>query len=221
MRKLSEASALTMLRRAKANHQSHIKINYEHLAQNCRTCLTPGVCCTDTHFVNVNITRLEAVLIRDTLALTPRLTDEERRAVYTRAREAIMTYKLSASGDSFKRTYSCPLFAPGAGCLVHARAKPAPCVQHACYERWEDMPPISLQWRAENFVEELNRKVYDAAWAWLPVPVWLALVDPYGDGKELEMLASEWSAKRQIANFSNTTRYAGRRSLPVIHRTKN
>lgn len=213
MRTLDEKRALALLRRAKARYQTKIKLGYEHRALACRACPTPGACCTDEHFVNVHITRLEAVAISETLARTPRLNEEERRAVYARAREAVTRYNLSAMGDTFKRTYSCPLFAPGTGCLIHARAKPAPCIQHACYERWEDVPPVALQWRAENLVERLNERVYGTAWAWLPVPVWLALIDPFGDGRELENLVREWSARR---SRNNPARRTLSRRLPVI-----
>src|SRR5688572_29333139 len=106
MRKLTEAEAVARLKRGKAAFQTHIKLNFEHRALDCRACPTPGVCCTDAHFVNVHITRLEAVAIRDTLALTPRLDDEARRAVYTRARDCVARYGLGASGDSFAQTFS-------------------------------------------------------------------------------------------------------------------
>src|SRR2546421_12285859 len=86
MRKLSEAEALARLQRSKAAFQTHVKLNFEHRALDCRACPTPGACCTDAHFVNVNITRLEAVAIRETIRRTPRLTEDERRAVYNRAR---------------------------------------------------------------------------------------------------------------------------------------
>jgi len=223
MKKLSEASALACLQREKTAFQSHIKVNYEPGARDCRVCPTPGVCCTDAHFVNVHITRLEAVAVRETLARTPRLDDTGRRAVYERARLAVERYHLraSASGDTFAQTYSCPLFAPGVGCLVHARAKPTPCIQHACYDNWEDMPPAALQWRTERRVELLNEKTYGAAWAWLPTPLWLTLVDPASDGAELARLLRVWSARRTAATPHNSARRAStgkRRSLPVIAR---
>jgi hypothetical protein len=226
MKKLSEASALARLQRGKAAFQSHIKVNYEPAARDCRVCPTPGVCCTDAHFVNVHITRLEAVAMRETLRRTPRLDEAARRAVYMRARLAVERYDLRATtaGDTYAQTYSCPLFAPGAGCLVHARAKPAPCVQHACYDNWEEMPPVALQWRTERRVESLNEKTYGAAWAWLPTPLWLTLVDPEGDGAELARLIRVWSARRAATatpNASARRAPAGeggrrRRSLPVI-----
>ncbi|HZH31291.1 MAG TPA: hypothetical protein VEY11_11065 [Pyrinomonadaceae bacterium] len=223
MKKLSEASALARLQRGKAAVQSHIKVNYEPAARDCRVCPTPGVCCTDAHFVNVHITRLEAVAMRETLRRTPRLDSRARRAVYERARLAVERYGLraSAAADTYAQTYSCPLFAPGVGCLVHARAKPAPCIQHACYDNWEEMPPVALQWRAERRVESLNEKTYGAAWAWLPTPLWLTLVDPDADGTELARLVRVWEARRPHAphNNNNAPRASDgkrRRSLPVI-----
>src|SRR6059058_5970945 len=87
MRKLSEAEALARLQRSKAAFQAHVKINFEHRAVDCRACPTPGACCTDAHFVNVNITRLEAVAIRETIRRTPRLTEDDKaRCLQSRAR---------------------------------------------------------------------------------------------------------------------------------------
>jgi hypothetical protein len=197
MRKLTEAEAVARLKRGKADFQTHVKLNFEHRALDCRVCPTPGVCCTDAHFVNVHITRLEAVAIRDALALTPRLSDEQRRAVYLRARDCVGRYGLGAGAGSFGQTFSCPLFVKGTGCLVHRRAKPAPCVQHACYEDWADVPPLDTQWREERRVERLNTEVYGAAWEWLPLPVWLTLVDPDSDGAELGRLARVWESRRE------------------------
>lgn len=198
---LNESEALAQLQRVKSSYQTFIKLNYEHAAEDCRTCPTQGVCCTDAHFVNVHITRLEAVAVRETLSRTPRLTEEQHRAVYERAKKAVMRYNLKASGDTFKQTFACPLFEAKIGCLVHRRAKPAPCIQHACYENWEDLPPTNLQTRTEHRVEQLNTEVYGRAWAWLPMPLWLCLVNPYEDGKELERMIQVWSSqKKNTAN---------------------
>jgi hypothetical protein len=224
-RRQSEREALAQLQRAKTSYQSFIKLNYEHAAEDCVTCPTRGVCCTDAHFVNVHITRLEAVAIRETLTRTPRLSQAGRRAVYRRAREAVERFSLTMAGDTFKQTYSCPLYEPAVGCLVHARAKPAPCIQHACYENWEDLPPTSLQARTEHRVEQLNTKVYGAEWAWLPTPLWLTLVDPEASGAELELLARQWRARRtrsegkMVSQAREETGGAVRRrraNLPVI-----
>ena len=216
MRRLTEADAVARLKRGKVRFQTHIKLNYEHRALSCRACPTPGVCCTDAHFVNVHITRLEAVAIRDTLARTPRLSEDERRAVYVRARAAVVRYGLVSSGDTFAQTFSCPLFMKGAGCLVHQRAKPAPCVQHACYEDWADVPPLDAQWREEGRIARLNAEVYGTAWEWLPLPVWLTLVDPYSDGSELQRLARLWGA-REVAGGRGAARPRPKnRTLPVL-----
>jgi hypothetical protein len=217
MQQLSEQSALAHLQREKRAYQSHIKLTYEPAARDCCVCPTPGVCCTDAHFVNVHITRLEAVAMRETIARTPRLTDGDRCAVYERARVAVEHYHLRTGGDTFAQTYSCPLFAPGVGCLVHARAKPAPCIQHACYDNWADVPPTALQWRAERRVEQLNEQTYGPAWAWLPTPLWLTLVDPTSDGTELARLIQLWHTRRSGAHPAHVPRLgAQRRALPVL-----
>jgi hypothetical protein len=212
MRKLDEAEASARLKRGKAAFQTHIKFNFEHRAVDCRVCPTPGVCCTDAHFVNVHITRLEAVAIRETLERTPRLTDVERRAVYGRAREAVARYGLSPAGDTFAQTFACPLFVKGTGCLVHQRAKPAPCVQHACYNDWSDVPPLDLQWREEHRIEQLNTEVYGAAWEWLPLPVWLTLIDPDADGAELQRLVRVWESRRAAKGGSASSAGDARRA---------
>jgi hypothetical protein len=223
--RFTEQHGLARLQRVKASYQTHIVLNYEHAAEDCRACPVRGTCCTDAHFVNVHITRLEAVSIRETLERTPRLDVEAKRAVYTRAREAVARYGLRATaGETFAQTYACPLYEPTSGCLVHHRAKPAPCIQHACYENWEDLPPHSLQSRAEHRIEQLNTAVYSAAWAWLPVPLWLCLVDPDSDGLELERLARLWAARplkvrtdsAHQARLSTQGRPRTHRSLPVL-----
>lgn len=219
MTTLSERQALAQLQRSKTAYQKQIKRGYEHAAQSCRNCPTPGVCCTDAHFVNVHITRLEAVAIRETLSRTPRLSTEAQRAVYRRAAAEVERRNLRSfiSRDSFRQTYSCPLFEPGTGCLVHRRAKPAPCIQHACYDDWQDIPPDNLQWRAEHRIEQLNRAVYGAAWVWLPTPLWLTLIDPASDGSELEKLIAVWKTSNPPqSRATRGSRLQAKRSLPVI-----
>ena len=44
--------------------------------------------------------------------------------------------------------------------------------------------------------EKPNTEVYGAAWAWLPLPLWLTLVDPDSDGAELRRLARMWESRR-------------------------
>ncbi len=226
MSRRSESEALAALQRLKTAYQTSVRRTYEHAAEDCGQCPTPGACCLDAHFVNVHITRLEAVHIRETIERTPRLSEEEKRGVYRRAVEAVTRYTLRATGDTFAQTFACPLYVAKLGCLVHRRAKPAPCIQHACYENWEDLPPHSLQARVEHRVEELNTEVYGAAWAWLPLPLWLTLLDPLGEGVELQTLIRHWSVRRWPSE-SNSNHHARRkkfsrrdkkvRSLPVIN----
>lgn len=226
MKPSSESEALARLQRLKTSYQNHIRRNYEHEAEDCRSCPTRGVCCTDAHFVNVHITRLEAVAIRETLLRTPRLSEDEKMEVYLRAEWAVKRYDLRTTGDTFARGFACPLYNARLGCLVHRRAKPAPCIQHACYHDWTDLPPHALQERTEYSVEKLNAQVYGAAWAWLPLPLWLTLVDPRSDGSRLENLAREWSVHTRV-DESNSNHHARRiffhshtkkrRSLPVIN----
>ena len=170
MKLLSETNALAKLRELKSAYQKRIRDDYEHRAKSCLTCETKGACCTDAHFVNVHITRLEAVAIREALR---KLSAEKQREIYARAVETIEKYNLSATGDTFAQTFACPLFEKNAGCLVHQEGKPAPCIQHACYENQADLPPDELQTQAETKIERLNKQTYGKNAAWLPLPVWL------------------------------------------------
>ena len=104
------------------------KTEFEPAAKDCLTCEVQGSCCTDAHFVNVQISRLEAVAMRRALDDLDRETLE---MVATRNAEAVKKPELRMTGE----TYSCPLFEKGTGCLVHKTAKPLPCINHACYEK--------------------------------------------------------------------------------------
>lgn len=170
MKRTTLKQALRRLKDLKQGFQRYIAENYEQRAKDCLTCETQGACCRDAHFVNVHITRLEAEAVRRTL---DRLPAEKRAEIYARSRETVRRYGLGADGDTFSRTYACPLFEPGTGCLVHREAKPLPCIAHACYERERDQPPGHLQADREKRVERLNTAVWGNAWNWLPLPVWL------------------------------------------------
>lgn len=176
MKFTSESESLRRLKSAKADYQKQIQTEYEPKAKNCLTCEVQGSCCTDAHFVNVHITRLEAVAIRKTLKT---LSEDKQREIYTRIAETIEKYDLENSKNSFTQTFACPLFEKSIGCLVHKEAKPAPCIQHACYENREDLPPDELQARNENLIERLNEKTYGRNWSWLPLPVWLEKINPF------------------------------------------
>ena len=189
MKTLSRTKALKELQKLKAAYQSFVKINYEHKAQDCQTCPTKGACCLDAHFVNVHITKLEAVAIRQTLET---LSEEKQREIYERAAETVKKYDLKTSGDTFARTFACPLFEKGVGCLAHFSAKPAPCIQHACYENKADLPPDQLQENVENQIERLNKRTYGNTFAWLALPVWLDLINPFaGNLKTKEKLSTD------------------------------
>lgn len=161
--------ALIELRRVKDSFRRFVQDNFEFAAQDCQTCPTFGACCTDAHFVNVHITRLEAVAIHQ--VLTEKLTAAELQKVQDRVAAAIEKYDLKWDSDTFAQTFACPLFEPKIGCLVHSEAKPAPCIQHACYENPQDLPPDCLLENVENKIEKLNREIYGDDWGWLPLPV--------------------------------------------------
>lgn len=171
MKTLSEKQALAKLNKLKNEYQNLIKINYEPKAKNCLTCETKGACCLDAHFVNVHITRLEAVAIIEVLGKLP---EEKQLEIYERNKKTIENYNLKSSGNTFSQTFACPLFEKDAGCLVHRQGKPAPCISHACYENKEDLPPDQLQTEIEKKIERLNQRTYKNAWNWLPLPVWLS-----------------------------------------------
>lgn len=183
MKPLSEKQSLQKLRALKEDFRASVKRDYEHRAKDCETCETKGACCLDAHFVNVHITKLEAVLIREELE---KLSADYRKKIYNRIRETIEKYDLSSEGDTFQKTFACPLFEKGVGCLVHS-VKPVPCITHACYERREDLPPDELQSETESEIEKLNEKTYRKFTRWLPLPVYLSMIDLPARGQSSEI----------------------------------
>src|SRR5688572_19550511 len=152
MKPLSETKAISKLSEIRNEFAEEIRRGYEHRARSCSACEAPGACCLDAHFVNVRITRLEAVAIGKAL---DSLSAERREKVYSRIRETIEKYGLD--DDQSNQTYACPLFERGTGCLVHETAKPLPCIAHACYERKEDLPPDELLAARETEIDKSNR----------------------------------------------------------------
>jgi hypothetical protein len=167
MKPMSRSTALVRLDKIRADLRSEIS-DYERRAKDCRACATPGACCLDAHFVNVHISRLEAVAIGNALARMPR---DLRCRVEARIDNSISEYGLSAEGDTFSRTYACPLFEKGVGCVVHTTSKPVPCIVHACYENRADLPPDELQAAAERRIDDLNTRVYGRPQPLLPLPL--------------------------------------------------
>lgn len=183
MKILPESKALGELEKLKNAYRNLIETNYEYRAASCQTCPTRGACCLDEHFVNIHITRLEAVAIAKTLA---NLSAEKQREVYERAEKAIEKYDLKSGGDTFKKTFACPLFEKETGCLVHRSGKPAPCIAHACYENQADLPPDVLQEEIENSIEKLNKKTYGSGLNQLPLPLRLCSVNPFAENRKNE-----------------------------------
>ena len=157
MKRLSETSALRRLLSIKDGPRSELRA-YEESAASCLTCSTPGACCLDEHFVNVHISRLEAVAISGVI---DRLHSIRRAAVLERLED--VSQQLTNEEGGRDATFACPLYEKGTGCIVHEEAKPVPCIVHACYERPEDLPPDQLQDHAEIAVYRLNERVYGSS----------------------------------------------------------
>lgn len=168
MRFTSESNGIEDLRVVRSAFAREVRSSFEHKAKPCSTCETPGICCTDEHFVNVRITRLEAAAISIRL---DELDEKKRDDVYIRARSATERYELAELDDPAGKTYACPLFERGVGCLVHDSAKPLPCIAHACYENKADLPPDELLESYQAKVGGLNRRVYGRDSIPIPIPI--------------------------------------------------
>jgi len=164
---ISETRALKMLDEIRAKFRADV-LPYEMQAKPCSKCDMPGSCCVDAHFVNVRVSRLEARQIVDVINDMPPV---ERESVFNRIDNAIDEYGLDRDSDNAAFTYACPLFHTSRGCLVHDRAKPLPCIQHACYERREDLPPDELLDEAEFEIERLNNRVYGRSQPLISLPI--------------------------------------------------
>lgn len=168
MKPISESSGIQKLADIRTDLAKTITGTYESKAKPCSACMTPGICCQDAHFVNVQLTRLEAAAINQRLA---ELGLEVRREALARASRAVEEYGLSEAGSANSPTYACPLFERGTGCLVHNGAKPLPCITHACYDDPSDLPPDDLLAASEAKVIRLDRQVYGRYTAAMPLPL--------------------------------------------------
>jgi hypothetical protein len=165
MKFLSESKALELLDEIRGSFREVMDEHFGFRAMDCETCDVQGICCTDEHFVNVRITRLEAAAIRRVI----HKLDAELREV---VRERIeLAAKKKSAGKEF---FACPLYEKGIGCLVHKDAKPMPCIFHACYERKDQIPPDEMLDAAEAAAAFLNARTYGAVRMPLPIPVALA-----------------------------------------------
>ncbi|QYO66213.1 hypothetical protein [Leptolyngbya sp. 7M] len=165
---ISETRALFKLEELRDSFTKMIRERYEAKAKPCDLCDSPGKCCQDEHYVNVRITRLEARAIG---AAIQDLPSELIERVRDRTTRAISTFKLDQADANELKTFACPLFEAGIGCLVHNIAKPLPCIVHACYERREDLPPDELLENAESRIARLNARVYGDRSLPCPIPV--------------------------------------------------
>ena len=165
MKLISEQKAIELANARKARFAAEIGERFEHRAKSCATCEVKGSCCTDVHFVNVRITRLEARAINAALAELP---EEVRERT---ARRISHSAELLKNEERAEAKFACPLFEADLGCLVHGRAKPLSCIVHACYERPEDLPPDELLAGEEQEVLKLERRAYGRNFAALPIPL--------------------------------------------------
>jgi hypothetical protein len=162
---ISETRALDILDRIRDGFRARVE-SFETKAKPCSTCDTRGACCLDAHFVNVRISRLEAVAINDAIA---GMNKPLRSSVSKRIDQVIEKFGLDESASD--KTYACPLYDRDIGCVVHNTAKPLPCINHACYERREDLPPDELLDEAEFAIERLNRQVYGRSEPQMSLPI--------------------------------------------------
>lgn len=165
---MSRFLAIEELNAIKREFAAEIRGEFEHRAKSCAACETPGACCQDEHFVNVHISKLEANAIGELLRALP---ERKRSEISERVEAAIEKYGLAGQDDTFSRTFACPLYEKGVGCIVHGDTKPLPCIAHACYDRKEDLPPPELLADREAEVENLNQRVYGNGNVWLPIPL--------------------------------------------------
>jgi hypothetical protein len=156
MKLLSESKGMDRLAAIREEFRSDIATRFEHRAKACSTCETPGICCSDEHFVNVRVSRLEAAAIRKAVG---GMTDEVRSGVFHRLEKI----------DVDAEFYACPLYQRGIGCLIHNSAKPLPCIAHACYDRQEDLPPEELLSEREIEIDQLNWQVYGRSQPLMPI----------------------------------------------------
>ena len=170
MKPLAVSKALKKLTVVREKFRGNIVRDHEPKAKDCLTCEVQGVCCTDEHFVNIRVTTIEGEAIGRAVEALPTTL---RLNVFERTRKAVGKLREARMSGNDGAGYSCPLFEPGIGCLVHSAAKPLPCINHACYESPEDLPPDELLESAEREVALLNNRVYGFGWTLEEIPLWL------------------------------------------------
>lgn len=167
MKTLTLTTAIERLAKLREKFRRVVSRDYETKARDCSACDVRGICCTDRHFVNVRVTTLEAAAINEAVERLPPVFQKNVALRTSRALEQVS----SSSADGGPATYSCPLFEPSVGCLVHESSKPLPCIHHACYENVKDLPPDSLLDDYQKKVARLNSRTFGNVWALDPIPV--------------------------------------------------
>lgn len=171
MRYVSERKALEQLAVLKSKFRNIIKDKYEFRAKDCKNC--SAECCLDANFVNVHITKLEAILI--VKYLEKKLDKEKLEQLKKHVEQTVIRYRLDSDAETSSKTFACPFFEKTVGCLIH-EIKPLACIQHACYEKREHLPPEDLQAEFERGIEHLNEKTYGKPATWLPLPTWIKTI---------------------------------------------
>ena len=190
MKFLSETIGMRLLTASRETLRDAVSV-FEKKAKSCATCDTRGICCTDVHFVNVRITRLEAKAIGEKIESLPRDLVESLK---TRTREMARKMGDDRNPDFNANFYACPLFDAEAGCSVH-EVKPGACITHACYERKSDLPPSEALEAYESDVSILNKRVYGRDVVPLPIPK--ALTRLWTDSRPLDPTANEGDWEQQ------------------------
>jgi hypothetical protein len=167
MKMLSEKQSLARLATIRDGVTKTIRDEYEQKAAQCSKCLTPGACCLDAHFVNVRISRLEAVAINTVVDSLPL---ERATEIRERIDRTITEFDLRPDAEDANK-FACPLFEKGIGCLVHDLAKPIPCIVHACYGSAADLPPSAITETAELTIDRLNTQTYGRPQPLMPIPL--------------------------------------------------
>jgi hypothetical protein len=171
MKFLPETTGIELLARARIALRSSVSVN-EVKAKDCGACETRGSCCTDIHFVNVRITKLEAKVMTTWVSTLP---TKIRNQVVNRVVETARELMRGGNSDRETEFYSCPLFHEDLGCIVHD-VKPGACIHHACYERKEDLPPAGFLEEYEEEIVALNRRVYGKEVVAQSIPIALSRV---------------------------------------------
>jgi Fe-S-cluster containining protein len=166
MKFLSETSGLRIIEEARRDLRIAVS-THEVMAKDCQTCETRGLCCTDTHFVNVRISPLETKAIINHIE---GLSDRLKTRIRMRLAESLENFEEQTPTDAESVFYSCPLFDKDVGCSVH-EVKPGACIHHACYENKSDLPPAMILDEYEEVVELANKRVYGKDQTSVPIPL--------------------------------------------------